>query len=121
VPPKTTNGSGLASLALDTETNLLYYTVRVSNVVSVTAAHIHVGPADENGPVVFGLYALTSGRPFNAANPIGGGLRLDGQNLVDLLTDFYYVNVHTVVNPGGEVRGQVGQVRQLSLPVILKQ
>ncbi len=62
VPPKTTDAVGLAALALNLETNQLYYTVRVSDVVSVTAAHIHVAPAGQNGPVVFALLPATGWR-----------------------------------------------------------
>ncbi len=121
VPPKTTDAFGLASLALNLETNQLYYTVHVSDVVSVTAAHIHVAPAGQNGPVVFGFYPRLGGGPFDAANPIGGSLRLDGRDLLNLLTGYYYVNVHTVVNPGGEIRGQVMGMPIIHLPIIATQ
>ncbi len=119
VPPKTTDAVGLAALALNLETDQLYYTVRVSDVVSVTAAHIHVAPAGQNGPVVFGFYPRPGGGPFDAANPIGGSLQLDGRALLNLLTGYYYVNIHTVINPGGEIRGQVMKMPIILLPIIL--
>lgn len=106
-PPVTTTASGKASFALNADLNLLHYTVEVTNVISVTASHIHLGPTGKNGPVLFGLFSSSQGI-FDATHPVGGALPLSGKNLVDLLTGYYYVNVHTVANPGGEMRGQLG-------------
>ena len=51
-------------------------------------------------------------RAFDAAHPISGVITLTAPNLVDLLTGYYYVNVHTTANPGGEIRGQIGGARR---------
>ncbi len=70
------------------------------NVQNATAAHIHVGPPGNNGPVVFNLGDASS--PIDVTGPIPpGGLNvLDAGNL--------YVNVHSEAFPGGEVRGLIG-------------
>ncbi len=119
-PAVTTAASGEASFALDPALNLLQYTVSVTDIVGTTAAHIHLAPSGKNGPVIFGLFSAAQG-VLDAAHPLGGGLQLTGKNLVDLLTGYYYVNVHTTANPSGEIRGQIAQpspTQSLFLPLI---
>jgi hypothetical protein len=105
VPSVDTSASGTGNLLLNSNMPMLHYNVSVSDIMSVTAAHIHVAPAGMNGPVVFALYNGTGS--FDADNPVGGAVSLSAENLVDLLTDYYYVNVHTTDNPPGEIRGQI--------------
>ena len=116
VPPVTTNARGEANLTL-TDLNILHYTVAVTNITNVTAAHIHKAPAGVNGPIIFTLF--DGGGTFDPSNPLGDGVLLNAENLVDLLTDYYYINVHTTANPGGEIRGQITGPR-VHMPVILK-
>lgn len=106
IPAGTTTASGQARFALEADLNILHYTVGVTNLISVTAAHIHLAPVGKNGPVVFGLFNTSQG-VFDATHPVGGCLPLTGKNLLDLVTGYYYVNVHTTTNPGGEIRGQL--------------
>lgn len=101
-----TNATGQAYFALNGDLNLLHYNLSVTNIVTITAAHIHLAPVGKNGPVVFGLYSQSQGL-FDATHPVGGCLLLTGKDLVDLVTGYHYVNVHTATNPGGEIRGQV--------------
>ena len=78
--------------------------------MSVTKAHIHKAAAGANGPSVFTLYNSTRANALNTFdpdNPVGGAFALNAENLVDLLTNHYYVNVHTTAKPPGEVRGQI--------------
>ena len=100
----------------------LHYKLIVANLVDTLQAHIHVGPPGENGPVVAFLYPsappaqLIPGRfsgvlaegEITAADLIGP---LAGASLADLLDEITagntYVNAHTVVNPGGEIRGPI--------------
>jgi hypothetical protein len=76
---------------------------------AATAAHIH-GPALTNtpAPVLIDLSSLN----ISATNPAEGGsivgsVLLTTNESADLLSGFYYINVHTVTNPGGEIRGQL--------------
>ena len=85
----------------------------------VTGLHIHNAPAGANGGVVFGIIGINSdlngdtivdaanGRVYSAwdLNEGNGGM-LAGQ-LANLRNGDLYVNVHTVGNPGGEIRGQI--------------
>jgi hypothetical protein len=120
VPPVTTDASGAARFWLDSERNTRHYHVAISDIDNVTASHIHKAPAGVNGPVIFPLF--TGVGTFDPDNPIGGGGSPGAEGLVDLLTGFYYVNVHTTDYPGGEIRGQIlaEPVRSI-MPVIAAQ
>lgn len=121
VPPVVTDASGHGHFTLDGGRNTLHYFVEVDDIDNVTASHIHKAPVGVNGPVVFPLY--TGGGAFDPDNPIGGGVALGAEHLVDLLTAYYYVNVHTSDYPGGEIRGQIGALAERYesiLPVIAR-
>ncbi len=79
------------------------------------AAHLHLGQAGVNGPVVVDFTpALTSnGVRFTiTAADIVGPLAQSADPFRSLLNELVagniYFNVHTPANPGGEIRGQVG-------------
>lgn len=86
-----------------------------SDAVGTTQAHIHLGAADENGGVVAFLFGLvedgvngvdTSGT-IQAADVIGA-IEGDFNALIDAMNaSGAYVNLHSLANPGGEVRGQI--------------
>ncbi|MFO7537398.1 MAG: CHRD domain-containing protein [Chloroflexota bacterium] len=126
VPPVSTDASGLANFTLYAGLDSLHYFVQVSDIMSITMAHIHTGWPGENGPPVHWLYHNTGqlgpGGDFDPDNPIGGCLLLDAENMVDLLTGYYYVNVHTDMYPGGEIRGQIEahEMMLTYLPIIFR-
>ena len=110
VPAVETSASGSGHFELKANLPRLHYQVSVSDIMSVTKAHIHKGAAGTNGPSIFTLYNSTRTNAlstFDPDNPVGGAFALNAENLVDLLTNHYYVNVHTEANPPGEVRGQI--------------
>jgi hypothetical protein len=77
-----------------------------------TAAHIHIGAAGQNGPVVIPLPNGTFGF---------GGVPAFQVNLTDaqiqnLLAGLYYINVHTQLWPAGEIRGQLYPVQGNPIP-----
>ena len=65
-----------------------------------TAAHIHVAPAGQNGPVLFPL----SGGPTMWS---GITAAMTADQFTTLEQEGMYVNIHTGGNPGGEIRGQI--------------
>ena len=113
VPAKTTTGTGVATFVdLGTEID---WTLTLSNMTGVTASHIH-GPAAAgvNSGIMINLFLP------NVATPTVNGVVAHGTitnannanvSLDSLRTLFNngnaYVNVHTTVNPGGEIRDQV--------------
>lgn len=72
----------------------------------IVAAHIHIGPKGDPGPVV----QATPPTP-GAENGVIGTGSFSNPALVAALRadpDAYYVNVHSTVCPQGVVRGQLG-------------
>ncbi len=103
VPPTGSNGTGTAVFTLDPGSRQLTWTVTYANLTGpAAAAHIH-GPAapGANAGVVVNL------APNGVRNPIEGTTTLSEAQVADLLAGRDYVNIHTVANKGGEVRGQI--------------
>ena len=93
---------------LDETTGLIQYRLIANNLPGApTAAHIHLAPAGEPGPVVQPL-PLTAGAENGV---IGEGTFTNPQLLGALQSNpqSYYVNVHTGVCPKGVIRGQFGE------------
>jgi len=112
VPPVATTATG--SLDGRVADNVLEYTLS-ADAQGITQAHIHVGGASENGPVVAFLFGLieagedginVSGTitESDLVGPLAGDF---GAFLSELTSGNTYVNVHTVMYPPGEVRGQI--------------
>lgn len=124
VPPVDTQAQGQAIFQLNAEEEALDFRLLVANIEDVTQAHIHCGAAGVNGPVVVFLFGLEPAgvtvngvlsqdtitgddiivRPDSPACP--GGVATFDDLLAKMLSGDTYTNVHTLVNPGGEIRGQ---------------
>ena len=100
-------GTGTATITIDRNARTLCYTITTQNVaLPLLAAHIHVAPAGEAGPVVIPLFT----QPVNATEVGRTCLTdLDKNLLKDILRnpENYYVNVHNAPFPNGAVRGQL--------------
>ncbi|QPF90303.1 CHRD domain-containing protein [Bradyrhizobium genosp. B] len=101
VPPNNSAGSGKAEATFDTETKVLTYTVTFAGLSGpAMGAHFH-GPveAGKNAGIVL---------PFKTVqSPIQGTATLTDNQAADLLAGKWYANIHTAINPGGELRGQM--------------
>jgi hypothetical protein len=120
VPPKDTKATGTADFELNNNGNMLKYKVNVMNIDKVTQAHIHSGKVGQNGDVVVTLFksqtptgpksGILSQGDITSANLEGP---LKGKQISDLIklinTGGAYVNVHTEMNPKGEIRGQISK------------
>ena len=69
MPPSTSTASGTATLTLNANQDALAYSITLTGVDldglqtpetedDVTGMHIHIAPADLNGPLVFGILGL---------------------------------------------------------------
>ncbi len=118
VPSVPTAATGRARFELNKGNNELEFRVNTNFIVGVTSAHIHIGLPNENGPVVAFLFG-----PVDATGVVQGRLARGTISAGDLIGPLagnfdgfltalrsgeLYVNVHTVANPAGEVRGQIG-------------
>jgi hypothetical protein len=119
VPPVKTEGSGEFTLQISEDGMSITYQLSVEDLTSnILQAHIHLGQRGANGPVVAFLFdARPNGVPgdslevegvITAAKLVGP---LQGHKLSDLIAAIRngnaYANVHTKINQGGEVRGQI--------------
>ena len=100
VPPATTSasGSGTITIAQDKSVSGSIKTT----CADCTVAHIHVGAAGKNGPVIIPLTKTGSGE-FTVP---------EGAKLTDAQYDSFkagelYVNAHSAKYKGGEIRGQL--------------
>jgi len=107
VPALTNNAKGTASLTL-TSTGVAYEITVTGLSGPIVAAHFHMTGIGKNGPVVKDIKASFSGQTAtgiwgtsDATEPFTETLR------AALVAGQIYLNIHTVTNPGGEVRGQV--------------
>ena len=100
-------GTGTATIEIDRNARTLCYAITTQNVaLPLLAAHIHVAPVGEAGPVVIPLFT----EPVNAAAVGPTCLTgLDKNLLKDIIRnpENYYVNVHNAPFPNGAVRGQL--------------
>lgn len=104
--PGDPDGSGMASITINTFKRQVCFALMVDDIAPATAAHIHVGAAGVPGPVVVPLNPPpTDGSSTGCANNVD--LRL----LRNILRNpaQYYVNVHNADFPAGAVRGQLGE------------
>jgi uncharacterized surface protein with fasciclin (FAS1) repeats len=119
VPPVETEAQGSATATLDDAGTTLTlsgsYTGLSSALQEVggSAAHIHEAPRGENGPVVVPLTITPDetdplSGTFAGTATIGEG---EGELAPETLAaNGYYINIHTVDNPDGELRGQITPV-----------
>lgn len=100
VPPVKTMASGSGTVTIDPDMGVSGSIA--TNGLTGTMAHIHLGAAGKNGPVVVPL----------TKNGDNGWTVPPGAKLTDAQYQAYkagelYVNVHTAENKGGEIRGQL--------------
>src|SRR5262245_48710205 len=112
VPPVTSTATGSTSLDFDGDSSVRF-SVDVHSITGITAAHIHSGAAGATGPARVNLFTGPETGPTDgqlAQGTFGPGdvQGVSFDNLVDEMRNGNaYVDVHTVTNPDGEIRGQV--------------
>ena len=109
---------GFATITINLGAQTLEWVVDVYNLPSgVTAGHIHAGGAAVAGPVVVNFVVPTgasndfritgTARPADVVARQPQGVNTWEDLLQAIATGNAYVNVHSQVNPGGEIRGQL--------------
>jgi hypothetical protein len=96
------DGSGTAHLTVNPGTGDVCWTIEVTGVEPILAAHIHKAPSTTNGPVVVPFDPWDSG-----CTPVDRDLALD----IVRHPSSYYVNVHNreFPPPAGALRGQLSR------------
>lgn len=117
-PVAATGAGGFATITVNLGAQTLDWVVDVYNLPSgVTAGHIHAGGANVAGPVVVNFVVPTgasndfrltgTARPADVVARQPQGVNSWEDLLQAIATGNAYVNVHSQVNPGGEIRGQL--------------
>lgn len=108
VPARPSLATGFAAITYNPGTKAISVLVQIEDFANtVTGSHFHTAPAGVNAGVTLGL------GPEASYVRVGDDLTGEFLNLVwpsaslPLLTGGVYLNVHSTVWPGGEIRGQV--------------
>ena len=108
VPEKITPASGKVDVRYNLKTKKLEFTLSWKELTGIpTGAHIHGTAArGSNAGIKYDFFDLipktTSGTFSNSVTVDGIAIKEDS-----LLLGYYYFNMHTPTNPGGEIRGQI--------------
>lgn len=114
VPPHDVPGTGTAQVTVDNgndlnpNTNLLSWDVTFRDLTTtISAAHFH-GPARPgmNAPVRVPILDSLLGPP-GTSGELKGSANIDAAGFAQLAAGDWYVNVHSVKFPDGELRGQI--------------
>lgn len=124
VPTVTGTNASCFATFVQTTPNRVRYRMGCLGLTDITAAHIH-GPADadSNGPVIVTLYNSDTDEPLTGTfvnvlvREDVGSATFDAALQV-LGGDQGYVNVHTVADPDGAVRGQIIPVSIPNAPYV---
>lgn len=117
-PVAATGAGGIATITINLTAQTLDWVVDIFNLPSgVTASHIHAGGSGVGGPVVVNFpvptgasndFRLTgTARPADVVARQPQGVNTWDDLIQAIATGHAYVNVHSQVNPGGEIRGQL--------------
>lgn len=103
-PPLATGATGTATITLDTATGVVSVSGSYANLsTNQTVAHVHgAAPAGTPAGVVFALTG-TGG----TSGTVSGTTTLSAARMNEMLAGLHYVNIHSVMFPGGELRGQI--------------
>ena len=99
VPPVTTSASGEGTISISDDGSVSGSVT--TKGVQGTAAHIHMGAAGKNGPVIVPF--TKEGDTYKAP----AGAKLNADQMKAFKSGELYVNVHSAANPNGEIRGQL--------------
>lgn len=100
VPPVTTAALGTGSFEIPPDKSITGSIATTG--VTATAAHIHEGAIGKNGPVIVPL-TKTGDNTWSVAP----NTRLTDGQYASYLAGNLYVNVHSAMNSGGEIRAQL--------------
>jgi len=100
VPPNASPAVGSATITIDTDANTLSYNITFAGLTGTeTAAHIH-GFADP-GINAGALHTLPAG------SPKVGVWNYAEADEANILAGLCYINIHSTLFGGGEIRGQI--------------
>ncbi len=116
-PANTSTAIGIMDVSYSKETRIMNWSVTWTGLTGpVTLMHIHglASPGYVASPVLniiaaSNALATPNATLYPATGKFSGTMLADGFVVKeqDLLNGFYYMNIHTAANGGGEIRGQI--------------
>jgi len=113
IPGSDSDATGKSFFFLDDDGESLIYFVFTNDLSGdITAAHLHLAPKLQTGPVtlplrpLFGRFAFGRISAEAVVGPLAGEDAIDNV-IAEMVSGSTYVNIHTAANPAGEIRGQV--------------
>ena len=100
VPAVNTQASGVSTIQVIGDKTVIG-SVKTTGVTG-TAAHIHMAPSGQNGPVIIPLVKSGDDTWSVPGNTVLSSAQFDAFRAGNL-----YINVHSAANPGGEIRAQL--------------
>ncbi|MDH4151607.1 MAG: CHRD domain-containing protein [Betaproteobacteria bacterium] len=100
VPPAITSASGSGTFVIGDDRSVRG-SVNTEGVAG-TAAHIHMGAAGKNGPVIVPLTKMSEN-----VWTVPDGAKLTEEQFASYKAGDLYINVHSAKFKGGEIRGQL--------------
>jgi hypothetical protein len=104
VPPVSTSGQGMCTITLDDVTGAVSVSGSFSGLTtSATMAHIHgLGAPGTTAGII-----VTLTETGGTSGTVSGSGTLTGAEVTGMLAGLTYVNVHSSMHGGGEIRGQI--------------
>lgn len=107
--------TGSAQVTFDDVSNLFSWNISWTELLGdLTVAHFH-GPAAPGTNAGVEVDFLSA----SPTNPSIGSTTISPDQAAGLLSELWYVNIHSSFAPGGEIRGQVLLVNQVPLPATI--
>ncbi len=103
VPTGDRDGRGSARVTTDRARGRVCYRIRLTNVGTVAAGHIHRGAPGRAGAIVVSFFARPTRRPRGCVTGVSRSLIRE----IERNPARFYVNVHNQRYPAGAVRGQL--------------
>ena len=101
VPPVTTSASGSGTITVKDDMSVSG-SFKLQNAAQIRVAHIHVGPAGKNGPIIIPLQKTADNEWV-----VPPGAKLTESQYQSYKAGGLYVNFHSAQYKGGEIRGQL--------------
>ena len=105
VPPVQTSASGTGTITVNDDKSVSGSVT--TKGIKATMAHIHgTAPKGTNAGV---KHDLTNVLKKETSGSFTDSVKIDASDIKEdsLLSGFYYFNIHTAANPGGEIRAQI--------------
>jgi hypothetical protein len=101
VPANSSTATGSATATFNKDTKILTLDMTYTGLTA-TNMHIHKGPAGVSGGVLYGISSAPFSSPVRYVSPAFTAGQEDS-----LMNNLYYLNIHSALFPGGEIRGQI--------------